>query len=397
MIKSVSYRQGPIIIHLRSVVEDLAYVTASVADGSVDATHACEEAYGQIAHVLNREKMEIVHERVFGSLGVRLPVMEARRRAMEHSGTSENSPITYVQGRPLWGEGLAGVILQAVRPRQPGSVWTIYEGSVPCGRGWKRNGLTFLMLQDMRDLHDDTSSDNTRQMQAARMFERANRILKLQGAKYRDVVLTRIYISDILDWYGGFNFARTAKYGQFGLIPDQFAESGADWAYLPASTGIQGENPHGTACVMDLLALSTKSERRAEVIQMTNVRQEDAYKYGSAFSRGVCIRESDVTHIGISGTAAIDEQGKSLYPSDCRAQILRTIDNVEAVIAQEGASFRDICEATVFLKHAKDISVFRQVVAERRLPEMPVVCLQADICRDELLFEMDGTAALPPG
>ena len=147
MIKSVSYRQGPISIHLRSVVEDLAYVTASVADGSVDATHACEEAYGQIAHVLNREKMEIVHERVFGSLGVRLPVMEARRRAMEHSGTSENSPITYVQGRPLWGEGLAGVILQAVRPRQPDSVWTIYEGGVPCGRGWKRNGLTFLMLQ----------------------------------------------------------------------------------------------------------------------------------------------------------------------------------------------------------------------------------------------------------
>ena len=395
MSSNASYRQGAVTIHVRSVVEDFAHVTASVESGPADAARACEEAYAQIAEFLNRGEMQVVHEGIFASLSVRTAVLEARSRAMQHGGAGEQWPITYVQGRPLWGEGLAGVVIRAVRPRQAGSVWTIYEDGAPRGRAWKRNGVTFLALQDLHGLQAVPDLDDIRQLQTAQMFERASRILQAQGATYRDVARTWIYISDILDWYGGFNFARTAKYGEFGLIPDRSAQPGADWLYLPASTGIQGDNPHGAACVMDLLALSGSPEARAMVTQITNVRQKDAFKYGSAFSRGVAIGESDAVHTYVSGTAAIDEQGKSLFPGDCRAQVHCTLDNVEAVVAQTGASLQDICQATIFLKRAEDLSVYRQVAQERGLAEMPAIYVLADVCRDELLFEMDTIAALP--
>ena len=143
---------------------------------------------------------------------------------------------------------------------------------------------------------------------------------------------------------------------------------------------------------MDLLAVTGTVERAGRVTQMTNPRQKDAFEYGSAFSRGAWIREPDATQLQVSGTAAIDERGKSLFPGDCRAQIFRTFENIEALIAQAGASLADICQATVFLKRAQDLPVYAQAAAERGLAGLPAVCVVADICRDDLLFEADATA-----
>jgi enamine deaminase RidA (YjgF/YER057c/UK114 family) len=119
------------------------------------------------------------------------------------------------------------------------------------------------------------------------------------------------------------------------------------------------------------------------------MKQKSPYRYGSAFSRSIIIRDNNLTYIMLSGTAAIDDQGKSLYPGDTRAQTRKTIDVVEALIAKEGGKLRDICEATAFLKRAEDISIYDKVIAEYGLENMPAICVVADVCRDELLFELD--------
>jgi enamine deaminase RidA (YjgF/YER057c/UK114 family) len=379
-------------IQVRTVVEDLAHVTASVADPSAGAARATEEAYTRIAGILARRRMQVVHERVFGSLKMRKPILEARRRAFERAGQGEERPITFIEGQPLWGDGLAGVLIQAVRPSEAGGVWTITDGGVACGRGWKRNGATFLMLQD---LHGPAAGP-TRESQTAGMFEEARRILGLQGAAYRDVTRTWIYLPQILQWYDGFNAARNAKYREFGLIPAGPAETAPRGTMLPASTGIAGENPHGAGPVMDLLAVIGRPDWALQVNPMTNVRQKDAFEYGSAFSRGVRILAPDLTQVQVSGTAAIDERGEGLFPGDCRAQIFRTFDTVEALLAPAGASLNDICQATVFLKRAQDLPVYRQAAAERGLADLPAVCVLADVCRSELLFELDATVELAP-
>ncbi|MGD1000470.1 MAG: Rid family hydrolase [Candidatus Brocadiia bacterium] len=374
-------------IHTRSVVEDLAHVTASVAGPSGDAARASEEIYTRISDILARRRMQVTHERIFGSLKLREPILEARRRALERSGQGADWPTTFIEGRPPWGDGLAGVQIQAVRPKQAGGVRTITDDGVARGRRWQRNGATYLMLQDLHG----AAPGSGRESQTTAMFELANRILELEGATYRDVARTWIYLPNILQWYDGFNAARSVKYREFGLLPVRPAEDGGGRRLPPASTGISGGNPHGAGPVMDLLAVIGNPECPVKVDQMTNARQKDAFEYGSAFSRGVWIREPDMTQVQVSGTAAIDERGKSLFPNDCRAQIFRTFDTIEALIAPAGASLKDICQATVFLKRPQDLPVYRQAAAERGLADLPAVCMVADVCRDDLLFEVDAT------
>ena len=395
MTDRVIRHHGAVTLHTSLVAEDVLYVNISVADGDADVARQCRDAYGPALEQLKQHGMEIVHERVFGSLAVRNQVLAARSEAMRERSLDDGVPVTYVQGQPLCSEGLAGISIQAVRPRAAEDIWTIVEGGVPRGRGWKRGGATFLMLQDLHGFLEGPGQDNARQGQVIRMFDRADRILREQGAQYGDVVRTWLYVSDILDWYGELNAARNARYRDLGLLPDPAAGPGAG-RLPPASTGIRGENPYGAACVMDLIALGGESDSRPEVVPVSSRRQLDAFEYGSAFSRAMCVREPDLVHIHISGTAAIDEQGGSLFPGDCRAQVLRTIDTVEALIAQQGASLDDICEATIFLKRAEDAGVLREAIQARGLEEMPAIYVVADVCRDDLLFEMDGTAAFRP-
>ena len=97
----------------------------------------------------------------------------------------------------------------------------------------------------------------------------------------------------------------------------------------------------------------------------------------------------DATWVSFSGTAAIDEAGRSCFPGDFRAQMNMTLDVVEALIAQEGAGLADICNATLFLKSARFAAECHQVLQERGLGGLPGVPVVADVCRDELLFEAE--------
>jgi enamine deaminase RidA (YjgF/YER057c/UK114 family) len=162
---------------------------------------------------------------------------------------------------------------------------------------------------------------------------------------------------------------------------------------LPASTGIGADAPSGAAAAMDLLAV-VEDSRTARIRKLTNHGQLDAFRYGAAFSRGAVIDDDDVTLIEVSGTAAIDERGVSIFPGDVRSQIICTLDKVQALLGQEGAGLEDICAATVFVKRPEYADVFRDIIVDRGLEDLPAVCVVADVCREELLFEIDAEAVV---
>jgi enamine deaminase RidA (YjgF/YER057c/UK114 family) len=124
------------------------------------------------------------------------------------------------------------------------------------------------------------------------------------------------------------------------------------------------------------------------VRKLTNRKQLDAFRYGAAFSRGAVIEDDGVTLIQVSGTAAIDEHGVSLHHGDIRSQITCTFDKIESLLGQEGAGLADICAATVFVKRPQYAEEFWEIAADRDLAEFPAVCVVADVCREELLFEI---------
>ena len=70
----------------------------------------------------------------------------------------------------------------------------------------------------------------------------------------------------------------------------------------------------------------------------------EAYAYAkpSSFSRGMRIDIGGIAILLISGTASIDENGKSVHIGDFPAQLRRTFDNITGLLASEGATWHDV-------------------------------------------------------
>jgi enamine deaminase RidA (YjgF/YER057c/UK114 family) len=386
---TISFEQSTVKLHVKEAGKCQAFIVASV-EGEEDAASAARASYAMIADALFDRRMQIVHERVFGSMSVETAVLRERKAALSEHQIPADGPVTYVEGTPPWGEGLAGIIIHAVSQDSTDDVWTIMDGDNPCGRGWKRNGSTCLMLQNINGRPDGSSENERRSFQPRQMLDRAERILRENKASYKDVVRTWFYLSDILDWYAAFNKVRNEKYGELGIMPGP----GDTRLLLPASTGIGADMSSGAVSTMDLLALVDEDNSESMVKKLTNRGQLDAFRYGAAFSRGAVIKEEDAALIQVSGTAAIDEHGVSLYPGDIRSQINCTFDKIKTLLSLEGAALSDICAATVFVKRPEYAEVFWEMVAERGLEDFPAVCVVADVCREELLFEIDAEASV---
>jgi enamine deaminase RidA (YjgF/YER057c/UK114 family) len=372
-----------LVVQCTAAGDGHAFIVASVLREE-NAAATAGELYSGIADILRDKDLTIVHERIFGSLSVEATVLHERKAALSGRKVPPDGPITYVEGVPPWGEGIAGVIIRAVSSDTTDDVWTIMDGGNPCGRGWRRNGAAYLQLQNIQE------KTGSRPCQVRGMLDRAESILRRNGASYRDVARTWLYLSEILDWYPEFNKARSEKYGEFGIMPGP----GDSRLLLPASTGIGADVPSGAAASMDLLAVVEDGDRASLVRKLINRGQLDAFRYGAAFSRGAVIEEEDVKLIQVSGTAAIDEHGVSLFPGDIRSQITCTLDKIETLLGQEGACLADICAATIFVKRPEYAEVFREIAAVRGLSDLPAVCVVADVCREELLFEIDGEASV---
>jgi enamine deaminase RidA (YjgF/YER057c/UK114 family) len=395
MGKRAIYRGDSFTINETMIGDHQVYLTASVTGKDSNQQKICQQIYRQILEILARDKMEIVHERLFGSIALKDDILAVRNNILSRDHHEQELPFTYIQGQPHWGLGFAGVQLRAVNPVKNGDIiWTIYDGDVPCGRGWRRNGTTYLMLQNIHGLTAVNEGQKDYREQARLMFEKANTLLVNQGASYLNVVRTWIYLKDILQWYTDFNQVRNKIYQQFKLIPSHDNQQLPEGIYLPASTGIMGDNALNAASVMDVLAIIPGSTNNIIIKHETGVRQKSPYRYGSAFSRAVRISEQDITHVMLSGTAAIDEAGHSLFPGDARGQIQKTLEVIEKLVEEEGASLSDICEATVFLKRPEDIDEYYRIVSDWSLTDLPSVIVIADICRSELLFELDAVVAL---
>ncbi|MEW6071390.1 MAG: Rid family hydrolase [Planctomycetota bacterium] len=372
-------------LHATAAGEEQMYL-AIVATPTREPQESARRHYADVALLLRERGLRIVHERLFGSLAVEAEVRAGRAAALREAGVSSATPITYIQGHPPWGEGFAGAQLLTVSPRSAASeVWTLRDEGRPCGRAWRTGGATFLYLHGLHGLVNG-SAPGTRAEETRRMIERAERILSAAGASYGDVIRTWFYLNDILDWYAEFNAARSAKYSELGIMPD----GDGSRILLPASTGIAGVAPHRSAGSLDLIAAFGSPAERPRVRQLSSPGQRDAFRYGSAFSRGAVICEAEACVLQLSGTASIDENGATAHIGDPRGQIECTLDKIETLLAQEGAHLRDICSATAFVKKPAYAALFWQIVRERGLEAFPAVCVVADVCRPDLLFEMDG-------
>jgi enamine deaminase RidA (YjgF/YER057c/UK114 family) len=126
----------------------------------------------------------------------------------------------------------------------------------------------------------------------------------------------------------------------------------------------------------------------------------EAYDYArpSSFSRGMRIDVNGVTILLISGTASVDEEGRTIHRGDFRAQTWRTFRNITKLLEAEGATWHDIVRTTCYLRDIeRDYKDFNEVrtafYTALGLDPLPASTgIQARICREDLLVEIEAIA-----
>ncbi|RKY61752.1 MAG: hypothetical protein DRP95_02435 [Candidatus Latescibacterota bacterium] len=127
----------------------------------------------------------------------------------------------------------------------------------------------------------------------------------------------------------------------------------------------------------------------------------EAPTYGSAFSRGLRIELPGYSLLFISGTASVNEEGKTVHVGDFKAQVWRTFRNITALLASEGATWHDVVRTTCYLRDIdRDYKAFNEVrtqfYKELGLDPLPASTgVQAKICRSDLLVEIEAIAIIP--
>lgn len=149
--------------------------------------------------------------------------------------------------------------------------------------------------------------------------------------------------------------------------------------------------------ILDEIAAAHAIDKKA--ISAPEILNE-AYDYTkpSSFSRGLRIELGNVVILFISGTASVDEAGRSLHIGDIRAQCQRTYLNITKLLESEGATWKDVVRTTCYLRDIdRDYDAFNEerttFYSQQGLNPLPASTgIQAKLCRPELLVEIEAIA-----
>jgi enamine deaminase RidA (YjgF/YER057c/UK114 family) len=366
-----------------------AYVTAQPAQGQqLDF----ESLFSDLYRFLCRRGILLLQEKIFGRCTHREEIAAARNQAYGKFWPGEvAAPFTFIEGAGCDGGPLAGIQILGLTPGRPPQpeVTTIVDQGEPVGRMAQDSQFQECFLAGLSGLEQDhggaLAPDDDPQLapQVRRTFVRCRDLLAAQGLTMHDVVRTWIYLPRLLDWYGEFNRARTSCFKDFGLVTE-------DHSYLPASTGIQARRRPGEEIFMDVLAFRSNTPGAVKV--MTNQRQSEASDYGSLFARGMEVTVEGRPTWYVSGTASVDEAGKTIHFDDPQGQIVEVLLCIGSLLEARGGTLDDIVQATAYCKTPEVYRTFRRVTRLLRLDHLPFVPVYADVCRDELLFEIEAIA-----
>lgn len=238
---------------------------------------------------------------------------------------------------------------------------------------------------------DDSEDPET---QSAEALAAMDAILEREGMTFGHVVRQWNYIEHMLEpgvvgprdcqRYQVFNDVRTLAYER-ATFPHGY----------PAATGI-GQATGGVQ--IEFIAIDAGSA--VEIAPLSNPQQVDAHCYSSdvlvgrpardlaertppKFERAKRVAWGAGALVFVSGTASIVGE-QSIGVGDPTAQTRTTLGHIEALLEGEMPSY-----LRAYVKHASDIGAVR-TVCQSVCGRTPVTYVQADVCRGELLVEIEG-------
>ena len=335
--------------------------------------HKLSATLRRLKRVLDEHEAVVVKQDFFGPIVLAKGILSLTRWLFGRL----DWPVTWLEGGACAGRPIAGMQVLAVSGVE---VEPIHLEDQVVGSVFHDGDARHCFLGGV--LPRDVSA--TRDYQAGQAYEQLEIALAQIGMDFSALVRTWFFLDDILAWYREFNEVRNEVYIQRRLLE----------GLVPASTGIGGRNPAGAALTVGGWALQPRHEN-VRAAAASSPLQCPAPTYGSCFSRAVEVTLPTHRHLIVSGTASIEPGGRTAHVGDLPGQLDLTFRVVRAILESHGMSYLDVIRATAYLKHAGDAAPFERWCEERGLNSLPIVTTRADICRDELLFELELDAIAP--
>ncbi|PUZ24815.1 hypothetical protein DCC81_10825 [Chitinophaga parva] len=196
------------------------------------------------------------------------------------------------------------------------------------------------------------------------------------------------YVPDITRVYQAFNAGRYQAFENF---------YGTAWREHPAPAA-SAVGTDGNTLQVEFMAVQTP------LAFIENKDQVPAYQYSEQygklppyFSRGAIFQNKGQRLLLSSGTASIVGE-HSVHPGDIYEQLARSILNLRILAGQfnlkqynihYGFALEDIVLMRVYYKHAADRPFLERYLPKVLAPGCQLAFQQADICREELLVELE--------
>lgn len=113
------------------------------------------------------------------------------------------------------------------------------------------------------------------------------------------------------------------------------------------------------------------------------------------YSPGAKVKNEAGNTIYVSGTLAIDKDGKTVGIGDVKAQTRFILESIRSVLEAGGGSMKDIAFNHIFLKDLTDYAAMNEVYREYFPASQPArYCIRADLVKPEFLVEIASIAHL---
>ncbi|MGA7838225.1 MAG: hypothetical protein WB996_09675 [Ignavibacteriaceae bacterium] len=322
-----------------------------------------EECYGNFIHYLLDNNYKIISQFLFGNIQQKI----LNKEIVSGYFDSINWPLSVIsQKGKMW-----GTLITAIKTD---NLKTIYSEDKPLGNYYDDKHSEYVILGDILPPPEIPSKE----LGTSAVFHLIESTLEKVNMNFTNVVRTWFYLDDLLNWYREFNIERTNYFNSRNVFN----------TLIPASTGIGVANIDSRHLLSAAFAVKPKSGR-VKIKAVPSPLQCPAVDYKSSFSRAVEIEHPNYTNLIISGSASIDLDGQSTNIGDTYKQIELTMDVVYGILNSRGMNWGNVTKAIAYFKNRNDIEYYYNYCDRNNILSMPLVMIEADVCRQELLFEIE--------
>ncbi|MFD1886722.1 hypothetical protein [Paenibacillus wenxiniae] len=327
--------------------------------------------------------MDIVYEKCFGLLNTKNKLSFLREEISNHYNI-QLPPLSYIEGTPAYGTALSSITIYGIHKKDK-NVQLEYitnESGGTIGTKVITSQMEYIYLMNINNVHHSYTMS-----EFAATFAWLGDFMKKNELLGPHLVRTWIYLNDINNNYEQLNTDRRVFFERFAI--DYSEKSNI----LPASTCIGGISDKKCNISMDVMFLKRKNDRpiiERVYTALLNEAEGVEYLFKPTFSRALKIEDEGNIEIQLSGTASVNSLGRTEFKNDAYKQIKKALENVTSILESNNLTFDHFYQSTCFFKRQQDVHIFEKLLKELNIPAFANTFVVNDVCRDDLLFEIDG-------